>query len=267
MPSLHAGIACLIALYGVQRLRSPWRWLLLAYPLLMGLALVYNGEHYVVDVVAGYALAAAVLVGCSAWERARAQRTGSALELGRGHGQLTLSTTGPTTVAASLRLAASSLDADERAAVVVHQHDVDLAPRRAVPGAVEDQVRVAEGVVVVEPLAHACAGVEQRGLLDRGLLGAGRVVVHADAEALARPGRPPRPRPLPPRRTRRPASPPARRPSARHRGRSPRSPACGRPASGPDSPALPQPARETAASAAATTPCRRLTAPWTSPRG
>ncbi|MFC5175926.1 phosphatase PAP2 family protein [Nocardioides taihuensis] len=74
MPSLHAGIACLVALYGVQRLRSPWRWLLLAYPLLMGLALVYDGEHYVVDVVCGYALAGAVLVVCSAWERARAQR-------------------------------------------------------------------------------------------------------------------------------------------------------------------------------------------------
>ena len=73
MPSLHAGIACLVALYGVQRLRSPWRWLLLAYPLLMGLALVYDGEHYVVDVVCGFALAGAVLVVCSAWERARAE--------------------------------------------------------------------------------------------------------------------------------------------------------------------------------------------------
>ena len=28
MPSLHAGITFLIAIYGIQRLRSPWRWLL-----------------------------------------------------------------------------------------------------------------------------------------------------------------------------------------------------------------------------------------------
>jgi membrane-associated phospholipid phosphatase len=71
MPSLHAGIAALVAVYAVQRLRSPWRWALLAYPVAMGVALVYNGEHYVIDILAGWLLAAVVLVGCTWWERIR----------------------------------------------------------------------------------------------------------------------------------------------------------------------------------------------------
>lgn len=74
MPSLHAGLAALIAFYGVQRLRSSWRWLLLAYPLVMSFALVYYGEHYVIDIIAGFALAGAVLLACDAWERRRGQR-------------------------------------------------------------------------------------------------------------------------------------------------------------------------------------------------
>lgn len=71
MPSLHAGIACLIAVYAVQRLSSPWRWLLLLYPLVMGTALVYYAEHYVIDLIAGYLLAIAVLIGWQVWERRR----------------------------------------------------------------------------------------------------------------------------------------------------------------------------------------------------
>jgi hypothetical protein len=40
MPSLHAGVGCLIAFDAIQRLRTPWRFVLLAYPVLMGTALV-----------------------------------------------------------------------------------------------------------------------------------------------------------------------------------------------------------------------------------
>lgn len=69
MPSLHAGIAFLVAAYAVQRLRSPWRWTLLAYPALMSLALVYYAEHYVIDIVAGAVLALAVLAAAGIWER------------------------------------------------------------------------------------------------------------------------------------------------------------------------------------------------------
>jgi membrane-associated phospholipid phosphatase len=71
MPSLHTGMACLIALYGVQRLRSPARWLLVAYPVAMATALVYDGEHYLVDVLAGALLAALVLLACQLWEASR----------------------------------------------------------------------------------------------------------------------------------------------------------------------------------------------------
>lgn len=76
MPSLHAGIAFLIAFYGVSRLRSPLRWLLLLYPLAMSTALVYFGEHYVVDAVAGALVAAIALLGCSAFERRTLRRRG-----------------------------------------------------------------------------------------------------------------------------------------------------------------------------------------------
>lgn len=74
MPSLHAGIAFLIAMYGVQRLASPLRFLLLAYPLTMSTALVYYGEHYVIDILAGGALAGLVLIGSQRWENRRVAR-------------------------------------------------------------------------------------------------------------------------------------------------------------------------------------------------
>lgn len=69
MPSLHAGVTFLIAFYGIQMLRSRWRYLLLLYPLIMSTALVYFAEHYIIDAIAGGALAALVMVGCSWWER------------------------------------------------------------------------------------------------------------------------------------------------------------------------------------------------------
>ncbi|MCW2789717.1 MAG: inositol phosphorylceramide synthase [Aeromicrobium sp.] len=72
MPSLHGGLAMLLALYGIARLRSAWRWLLLVYPLLMATALVYYAEHYVIDLFAGWALAGIVMIGCTWWERRRA---------------------------------------------------------------------------------------------------------------------------------------------------------------------------------------------------
>jgi len=71
VPSLHAGIAMFAAVYGMTRLRSRWRWALLLYPLIMSFALVYYAEHYVVDILAGYAAAGIVLSACTWWERRR----------------------------------------------------------------------------------------------------------------------------------------------------------------------------------------------------
>jgi membrane-associated phospholipid phosphatase len=73
MPSLHAAISLFVALYGASRLRSRWRWLLLLYPVTMAFTLVYYAEHYVIDILAGYAVAGLVLWGCARWERIRAQ--------------------------------------------------------------------------------------------------------------------------------------------------------------------------------------------------
>ena len=75
MPSLHAGIAFLVAFYAIWRLSTRWRWLLALYPLAMSTALVYFAEHYVIDVLAGAALAVAVLIGCAIWEDRPEPRT------------------------------------------------------------------------------------------------------------------------------------------------------------------------------------------------
>jgi membrane-associated phospholipid phosphatase len=67
MPSLHAGAALLVALFLWQSVSRAARAALLVYALAMAVALVYTGEHYVVDVLAGWALAVlAVLVARTA---------------------------------------------------------------------------------------------------------------------------------------------------------------------------------------------------------
>lgn len=58
MPSLHAGYALLVVLF-LWRFTRPWlRPLLVLYPPAMAFALVYGGEHYIVDCIAGWAYAA-----------------------------------------------------------------------------------------------------------------------------------------------------------------------------------------------------------------
>jgi membrane-associated phospholipid phosphatase len=67
MPSLHAGAALLVALFLWPVVTAAWRAVLLGYALLMALTLVYTGEHYVVDAVAGWLVAVtAVTVGAVA---------------------------------------------------------------------------------------------------------------------------------------------------------------------------------------------------------
>jgi hypothetical protein len=69
MPSLHAALALFVAVYGIGRLRGRRRWWLLLYPAAMSFMLVYYAEHYVVDLLAGYAAVAVVMWGWSWWER------------------------------------------------------------------------------------------------------------------------------------------------------------------------------------------------------
>lgn len=71
MPSLHAGAALLVAGFCWPLVNRWWRALLALYVMLMGLALVYTGEHYVVDVIAGWATAGiALAVGALVQRRA-----------------------------------------------------------------------------------------------------------------------------------------------------------------------------------------------------
>ncbi|MGH3545631.1 MAG: phosphatase PAP2 family protein [Mycobacteriales bacterium] len=55
MPSLHSAFAALVAVFLAGLVAKKWWPLLLAYPLVMTLTLVYSGEHYVTDVLVGWA--------------------------------------------------------------------------------------------------------------------------------------------------------------------------------------------------------------------
>lgn len=63
MPSLHAAYPVLVLL-ALRRYNRTFLWWFLPYPLLVWLSIVYLGEHYAIDVIAGvvYAGAAYVLV-------------------------------------------------------------------------------------------------------------------------------------------------------------------------------------------------------------
>jgi membrane-associated phospholipid phosphatase len=74
MPSLHTAYATIITIFLLHRLHTRFRWVLVAYPIAMGVSLVYLGEHYVVDVLAGVVCAGLVHAGCTWWERRRRGR-------------------------------------------------------------------------------------------------------------------------------------------------------------------------------------------------
>jgi membrane-associated phospholipid phosphatase len=71
MPSMHAAFALLVALV-FWRLRPRWGWLALGYPLAMGTAVIYTGDHYLIDVLAGWVLAGCVFL--IVWGRDAAAR-------------------------------------------------------------------------------------------------------------------------------------------------------------------------------------------------
>ena len=78
MPSLHTAFAMLAALFIASRTTSRWRYLLYLYPALMGVVLVYTGEHYVLDTVVGIGYAIVVHRLAGRWERSRAPRSETA---------------------------------------------------------------------------------------------------------------------------------------------------------------------------------------------
>ncbi len=75
IPSLHGGYSFLVFLFvSALAWRTRWRWWVVAatavYPLVQSFAAVYTGNHYVVDLFAGYAFAAAAMFGVRAiWRR------------------------------------------------------------------------------------------------------------------------------------------------------------------------------------------------------
>jgi hypothetical protein len=77
MPSLHAAYPAMLLLFFWGDGRW-WRVGLVVYTLAMGFTLVYGGEHFVTDVLVGWAYAVIaftlVCVAWPAWWRARARR-------------------------------------------------------------------------------------------------------------------------------------------------------------------------------------------------
>ncbi|MCH9710822.1 MAG: phosphatase PAP2 family protein [Actinomycetia bacterium] len=83
IPSLHAGMSAALAVFLWNRVNRAWRPVLVAYPLVMAFTLVYTAEHYVVDLLLGWALAGVVIVllsrfqGRGLWKRMTLYRRGA----------------------------------------------------------------------------------------------------------------------------------------------------------------------------------------------
>lgn len=75
IPSLHAGLTLAIAVFLWNRVQRRWRPLLVAYVLIMAFTLVYTAEHYVIDILLGWALAAVVLTAIGRYEARKGRRS------------------------------------------------------------------------------------------------------------------------------------------------------------------------------------------------
>jgi membrane-associated phospholipid phosphatase len=62
VPSLHAGMTLAISVFLWNRVSRGWRPVLAAYVIIMAFTLVYTAEHFVIDILLGWALAVAVLL-------------------------------------------------------------------------------------------------------------------------------------------------------------------------------------------------------------
>jgi hypothetical protein len=79
MPSLHAGMALFVALWFTRNSARWVRGASLAFPAVMALTLVYFGEHYVVDCVAGWAVVLIAWKIADRWEARTASLNASQL--------------------------------------------------------------------------------------------------------------------------------------------------------------------------------------------
>ena len=76
LPSLHATYSMLLALFAYQLAgRSRWRWVAFAYPAAMAFVLLYGGEHFAIDIVAGWGLALTASWSCDRLARRWGART------------------------------------------------------------------------------------------------------------------------------------------------------------------------------------------------
>jgi membrane-associated phospholipid phosphatase len=82
VPSLHAAYTMLICLFLWPRVNRRWRPLLVAYPVGMGLSLIYLGEHYLIDILLGWVYAAATVYVVDWAAERRRQRAAKPPEAG-----------------------------------------------------------------------------------------------------------------------------------------------------------------------------------------
>jgi PAP2 superfamily len=79
IPSLHAAVTAMTSVFLWRLVKARWRPLLVAYPLAMAFVLVYSAEHFVVDILLGWALALIVVLSIrpveSWWFRRRAMKS------------------------------------------------------------------------------------------------------------------------------------------------------------------------------------------------
>ena len=81
IPSLHAALTAAVAAFLWTRVQRKWRTLLVAYVLVMAFTLVYTAEHYVVDILLGWLLAAVVLIIIRCFESWRRRAAGTENQL------------------------------------------------------------------------------------------------------------------------------------------------------------------------------------------
>lgn len=62
IPSLHAALTAMVAIFLWRMVGAMWRPVLVGYPLVMAFLLVYTAEHYVVDILLGWVFTAVVLL-------------------------------------------------------------------------------------------------------------------------------------------------------------------------------------------------------------